>query len=138
MKSLGVVAKLVIVLGARWMYNLTVAQDHTYVVGLGQWVVHNCGSDIRFPDDPSKVGHIFRNSPGHLLDDTPANRQLFIDTASNPDNYVGTDRYGKEWYAEVQPDGTQTWVWVRNGVITDAGVNAVPRTNWNPDQGLIP
>jgi HNH/ENDO VII superfamily nuclease/pretoxin HINT domain-containing protein len=38
----GMVAKLVVVPGAMWMYNLTVAQDHTYVVGLEQWVVHNC------------------------------------------------------------------------------------------------
>ena len=40
----GVVATLVVVPGAMWMYNLQVAQDHTYTVGLGQWVVHNrCG-----------------------------------------------------------------------------------------------
>jgi RHS repeat-associated protein len=37
----GVVAKLVLAPGAQWMYNLTVAQDHTYAVGLGQWIVHN-------------------------------------------------------------------------------------------------
>ncbi|HVB24546.1 MAG TPA: RHS repeat-associated core domain-containing protein [Ktedonobacteraceae bacterium] len=41
--SYGVVAKLVVVPGAMWMYNLTVAQDHTYAVGLEQWIVHNCG-----------------------------------------------------------------------------------------------
>lgn len=40
--SYGVVAKLVIVSGAMWMYNLTVAQDHTYAVGFEQWIVHNC------------------------------------------------------------------------------------------------
>ena len=39
----GVVGPLVIVPGAMWMYNLTVAQDHTYTVGAEQWVVHNCG-----------------------------------------------------------------------------------------------
>lgn len=39
--SYGVVAKLVVVPGAMWMYNLTIAQDHTYVVGLEQWIVHN-------------------------------------------------------------------------------------------------
>jgi len=27
--------------GTRVMYNLTVAQDHTFTVGQGQWVVHN-------------------------------------------------------------------------------------------------
>jgi hypothetical protein len=38
----GVVATLTMVPGGMWMYNLTVAQDHTYAVGLDQWVVHNC------------------------------------------------------------------------------------------------
>jgi len=44
--SYGVVAKLVVLLGAKWMYNLTVAQDHTYLVGVGQWVVHNCNPNL--------------------------------------------------------------------------------------------
>jgi RHS repeat-associated protein len=38
----GLVSKLTLVPGGMWMYNLTVAQDHTYVVGLDQWIVHNC------------------------------------------------------------------------------------------------
>jgi hypothetical protein len=28
--------------GVQTMYNLEVAQDHTFAVGVGQWVVHNC------------------------------------------------------------------------------------------------
>jgi hypothetical protein len=28
------------------MYNLEVAQDHTFVVGMGMWVVHNCGDAL--------------------------------------------------------------------------------------------
>jgi RHS repeat-associated protein len=39
----GTVVKLVVVPGAMWMYNLTVAQDHTSTVGVGQWIVHNVG-----------------------------------------------------------------------------------------------
>ena len=31
-----------VVPGTQVMYNLEVAQDHTYTVGAGQWVVHNC------------------------------------------------------------------------------------------------
>jgi hypothetical protein len=38
----GVVAKLVVVPGGMWMYNLTVEQDHTYAVGVAHWIVHNC------------------------------------------------------------------------------------------------
>ena len=32
-----------VVPGVKTMYNLEVAQDHTFTVGAGQWVVHNCG-----------------------------------------------------------------------------------------------
>jgi hypothetical protein len=63
--SYGVVTKLVTVSGAMWMYNLTVAQDHTYTVGFEQWVVHNVdpceGGDITNVDDPGgkpQVGHL--------------------------------------------------------------------------------
>jgi hypothetical protein len=37
---IGVVTKWVVVPGQATMYNLTVATDHTYAVGTGQWVVH--------------------------------------------------------------------------------------------------
>lgn len=53
--SYGVVAKLVVVPGAMWMYNLTVNQDHTYVVGVGQWIVHNTGPCL-VTDDGHIVG----------------------------------------------------------------------------------
>jgi|SRR5712692_10533800 len=36
------------------MYNLEVAQDHTFTVGAGQWVVHNCGSTGK-PDPANQV-----------------------------------------------------------------------------------
>jgi RHS repeat-associated protein len=41
--SVGVVSQWVVVPGVETMYNLEVAQDHTFTVGDGQWVVHNCG-----------------------------------------------------------------------------------------------
>jgi hypothetical protein len=39
---LGVMTGWKIVPGVMTMYNLEVAQDHTFTVGLGQWIVHNC------------------------------------------------------------------------------------------------
>ncbi len=40
----GVVTGWKLVVGTKLMYNLEVAQDHTFTVGVGQWVVHNkCG-----------------------------------------------------------------------------------------------
>jgi hypothetical protein len=45
----GIVTGWKVVAGSMTMYNLTVAQDHTFTVGVGQWVVHNtgpsCGGD---------------------------------------------------------------------------------------------
>ena len=41
--------------GVKTMYNLEVAHDHTFVVGVGMWVVHNCGGgfdrSVRNVDD---------------------------------------------------------------------------------------
>ncbi len=35
------------ILGVAMMYNLTVQQDHTFVVGAGQWIVHNVCIDTK-------------------------------------------------------------------------------------------
>jgi hypothetical protein len=50
----GVVTGWKVVPGTKTMYNLEVAQDHTFTVGTGQWVVHNCGS-TGTPDPTNKV-----------------------------------------------------------------------------------
>src|SRR5712692_7147639 len=42
----GVVTGWKVVPGTKVMYNLEVAQDHTYTVGAGQWVVHNSCYDL--------------------------------------------------------------------------------------------
>ena len=56
----GVVTGWKIVLGAEMMYDLEVVQDHTFTLGDGQWVVHNCG--ITIPDNAAS--HIFRDAEG--------------------------------------------------------------------------
>ena len=48
--SYGAVVKRMVVPGAKWMYNLEVAQDHTFTVGDGQWVVHNSNCGQVFSD----------------------------------------------------------------------------------------
>ncbi len=40
--QVGVISGWKVVAGVQTMYNLEVAQDHTFVVGVGMWVVHNC------------------------------------------------------------------------------------------------
>jgi hypothetical protein len=125
----GVVTGWKVVPGAMTMYNLEVAQDHTFTVGVGEWVVHNCTIDDK------SAAHIFRDARGHLPDDTPDNRQLLISTASDESNYVGTDKYGNDWYSKLIEGGKQVWVQVRNGIIRNGGVNDVPRL-WDPNTGF--
>jgi filamentous hemagglutinin len=79
-----------------------------------------------FPTGHSQLGHIFRNAPGHLAD-TPANRQLLTDVASNSANRVGVDRFGNVWFSLTRADGTQVWASARNGVIQNGGLNQVPQ-----------
>ena len=54
-------------------------------------------------------------------------------TTSN--NYLGTDKYGNDWYAQVLNNGNQVWVESKNGIVWDGGVNMVPRP-WNSVTGL--
>jgi hypothetical protein len=76
----------------------------------------------------SDTSHIFRDAPGHLPDDTPANRAL-LQGAVRPQNLVGTNQWGISTYRETLPDGRQVWVEVRNGTtITNGGVNDAPRS----------
>jgi hypothetical protein len=61
--SYGVVATLVVVPGAMWLYNLTVSQDHTYAVGQDQWIVHNTnGCTNRWTQQPKAVKNAVRNT----------------------------------------------------------------------------
>jgi hypothetical protein len=78
------------------------------------------------PTKPGQLGHIFRNAAGHLPD-TPANRQLLTDVASNAANRIGVDRFGNVWSTFNRADGTQVWVSTRNGVIQNGGLNQVPQ-----------
>ncbi len=79
------------------------------------------------PTQSGQLKRIFRNAPGHLSD-TPANRNLLIDVASNPANRVGVDRFGNVWSTLTRADGTQVWVSTRNGVIQNGGLNRVPQS----------
>ncbi|HEU5380770.1 MAG TPA: polymorphic toxin-type HINT domain-containing protein [Ktedonobacteraceae bacterium] len=54
--SVGVVSNITVVPGSQVMYNLTVAHDHTYVVGIERWIVHNCSLN--------DVQSLIHNDPG--------------------------------------------------------------------------
>lgn len=70
---------------------------------------------------------------GHIPD-TPANRKLLEDVASNNENYMCMDKYGNAWYSQMQSDGSQVWVNTRNGIIQNGGINNPPKI-WNSDTG---
>ena len=67
--QVGMVSGWKVVPGVKVMYNLEVAQDHTFMVGVGQWVVHNCGGGgVNIPE--SKYSYLFGDATGsqHNLD----------------------------------------------------------------------
>jgi len=70
--------------------------------------------------------HIFRKAPGHLLD-TPANRELLIGVASDPANFLITDKYGNQWFAKLTADGKQIWAVLREGYVRYGGLNETPK-----------
>ena len=99
------------------------------VAGLATAALIPGEDEAELPEDASQLGHIFRSAEGHLAEDTPENRQLLTSTANNADNYVGTNEYGNQIYAQRQSNGSEIWVEVRNGTIQNGGVNTTPRYN---------
>ena len=83
----------------------------------------------------AQLKHMFRNADGHFAQDTPANRAIIEHATSSNKNFLSTDQHGTLWYAENLQNGTQAWAKVRDGIITEGGVNQTPRT-FNPTTGL--
>lgn len=84
-------------------------------------------AEIGFRSDTS---HIFRNATGHLTHDTAENRALIksaLDPANLRDTITLKDGATLQKYFRELPDGTQAWAEVRNGVITNGGLNVIPR-----------
>jgi hypothetical protein len=50
------------------MYNLEVAQDHTFTVGVGQWVVHNCANPAGLPGTLQDLVNKGYNLSQHFID----------------------------------------------------------------------
>jgi hypothetical protein len=81
--------------------------------------------------------HIFEPIPrkGHLPD-TPENRALLLEVASDLQNYFAKpDKRGNMWCEKILSDGTQLWAQVRNGKIRNGGLNSLP-IKWDPETGL--
>jgi hypothetical protein len=60
--------------------------------------------------------------------DTPANRAFLENMTKDASKYIGVHREGSDVYAYIQRDRTQVWVYTRDGLIEDCGVNKTPWT----------
>ena len=81
--------------------------------------------DVRFHEDPGQLQHIFRDTSGHLANDTPGNRQLLLDTVARY-NLMEIDQHGNQIFARMLDDGTEIWVQIRDGIIQNGGLNQTP------------
>jgi len=70
----GVVTGWKVVPGTKVMYNLEVAQDHTFTVGAGQWVVHNSGGECGV--DPAQALAKARQELGMPPKGTPGKKYV--------------------------------------------------------------
>ena len=91
-------------------------------------------AQVKLPEKDAQMKHIFREAEGHLAD-TSFNRNLIERVVNNPKNYVGKDSYGTDWYAQIQPDGSQVWARALHGFVTNAGLNNSAR-KFDPRTGL--
>jgi hypothetical protein len=100
---------------------------------MGGGGVNSGGGGAVFPKNTAQIKHIFAERAGHLPD-TVANRALIFNTANDPACFLGKDKHSVSWYAKTLVNGSQVWVQVFNGVISDAGLNS-PHL-WDPETGL--
>jgi RHS repeat-associated protein len=100
-------------------------------IELEQQKVPALNEDIKIREN--SVSHIFTNE--HGLQNTVANRQVLLDLARSKENLLGVDKFGNEWYAQLNVEGKQIWAQVRNGEIFNGGVNNSPKS-FDPLTGL--
>ncbi len=74
---IGVITRWEVVPGTMVLYNLEVAQDHTFTVGDGQWIVHNCSQGM----------------PDYMEDATPGLKKLWQEGYRMTEHFV--DRFVK-------------------------------------------
>lgn len=80
----------------------------------------------------SRLGHIFRDAPGHLKKDTKENRAYILAAVSDPANKVGENKFGREIYSKIMPDGHRAWAHVEKGFIVNGGRDT-PWKKWEPN-----
>ena len=92
------------------------------------------GLGVPYEISDARASKIFGTREGHVPD-TPANRDMLHGVANDEAARRGPDKFGNQWAAQIQADGSQVWVQMRNGKIWNAGVNKNPLP-YNPETGL--
>jgi len=109
--QMGVITGWKVVPGAQVMYNLEVAQDHTFTVGDGQWVVHNCNLPVKADleakqlayDGISEKGRSFTTVGVAYAQDSNGNIQRLVSVNSN-----SMSRWGSSVQSLLNPN--DQWV----------------------------
>ncbi|MEZ4709784.1 MAG: polymorphic toxin-type HINT domain-containing protein [Caldilineaceae bacterium] len=86
----GVVQALVVEAAPQLMYNMTVAQAHTYAVGDGQWVVHNSCNWLRGGKSSDRIGNILAKDAQFFWNQLPRGHKTVIAVAQGGDHKIVT------------------------------------------------
>ena len=110
-------------------------RTHSDDVGalLGDLDMHLWGNGTT--GDPAVWGDWMACVQKLLLPDSSITREHLHALIANPNNHLGRDLSGNDWYAQNLPDGTQLWANVRNSEIKYAGIREIPRS-FDPIVGL--
>lgn len=114
---IGVITGWKVVSGTKLMYNLEVAQDHTFVVGTGEWVVHNDCNRPELRRNLSGTGTLINTFAAHhiipceLENERLVQRSGFnINSAINgialPTTAGDSQAFGKPLHSGSHPDYT--------------------------------
>jgi len=60
---------------------------------------------------------------------------MLINLANDKGKVLGSDKHGNTWAAEINTDGSQSWVQYRGNRIINGGINKTP-IDYNPISGL--
>lgn len=75
----------------------------------------------KMPKGRAQIMHIMSDRPGHMID-TPENRKILENISDDKNNFIRSDPRGFNIYSKVV-NGKEYWVYERNGVIQNGGVN---------------
>lgn len=83
------------------------------------------GPDLPPAEFKKDTGHIFRKSAQgtHLHENTKENRDLLLKVGSDHRNWIGKNVHGQDVFFKGQKDGSQVWIYRRDNLIENAGVN---------------